>query len=108
MTIIVDTNVWIAAHVSDEPHYHQSRAWLYHNLSRGERTAAPRILLLEIPAALERTSKAAYRSVIVKELNRVGIRWTPVDDTLIDRPIEITTDLRLKSLDCLYVATAEQ
>lgn len=105
--IIVDANVWIAAHVSDEPHYHQSRAWLYQKLSRGERIAAPRILLLEIPAALERTSKASYRTTIIRELNRVHVRWIPVDDELLEQAIDITTDIRLKTLDCLYVATAE-
>lgn len=105
--IIIDANVWIAAHIYEEPHHERSRIWLRNKIESGEQFAAPRILLLEIPAALERRDKAQYRPAIETKLRRVRVRWTPVDDALLDRAIDITTDIRLKTLDCLYVAAAE-
>ena len=107
--LVVDANVWVARYVPFEPHHQQSRDWLRQTIRRGERLAAPELLLVEVIAAITRQlgDPGRARQAVQQLLNIRNFNWVGVDHRLILLAVDIAADLSLKSADAIYVAVAE-
>ena len=106
--MVVDASVWVSALVPSDVHHAASRRWLEARLREGTPLVAPVILLAEVGGAVARRTgdTALGRQAVDMLLAFPTLRLAPVDDRLGSEAALLATQLRLRGVDAVYVATA--
>jgi len=106
--VVVDASVWVSALVPSDVHHAASRRWLEARLREGTPLVAPVILLAEVGGAVARRTGdiALGRQAVDMLLAFPTLRLAPVDDRLGSEAALLATQLHLRGVDAVYVATA--
>lgn len=106
--IVVDASVWASRLMAQDANHVASRIWADRYYAKGGLLIAPEYMLIEIAAVLTRQTK---RPQVVKRRVRslysyIPMQIEPVDAALVQKAIDVATELRLKAGDAVYVALA--
>lgn len=106
--VVVDASVWVSRFTRGETHNIPSQHWMTNFIAAGGYFVEPSFLKIEIAASISRRTKSpsSARYMLSTLTQTLGLSIVPIDDTLIQRAINMASDLQLRAGDALYAALA--
>jgi predicted nucleic acid-binding protein len=108
--MIVDASVVVSHLVPQEAGHDASRRWLARHVDAGGLVIAPTLLLAEVAGAVARRTRSPRlaRRAIEALLRLSSLRLLDVDATLARAAARVAARLRVRGIDAVYIAAAEQ
>lgn len=109
--VVTDASVWVSQFIAQDVNHKDSRTWITQFVKEGGTLTEPTFLLLEVAASVARQKVAdieAKQIVIDMKASSDIIKFMPLNTRLLQVAIDITTDLKLRAGDAIYVAVAYQ
>lgn len=106
--VVIDASVWVSQLRLDDVNHQASFLWMKQYAANGRFVIAPSLLVIEIAAAISRGTKdsSLARSALKKLYEFQAKQLVPLHSELVEKAIEIATDLQLRAGDSIYVALA--
>jgi len=108
--VVLDASVWVARLVSQDEFHEPVKKWMEDKRAEGMQFISPTLLLAEVGGAIaRRTGNSALGKKALTHLeNLPGLRLVEMDHELVNVAALLAAKLGLRSVDSLYVATAQQ
>lgn len=105
--LLLDTNVWIASAIREEPAFAETVAFLARLHAAQVRIAFPDIVRLELACALARRAGAATATTVLRSVvGRPGVHDVAVSSNAVRAAALLGMQTRLRAFDALLVTIA--